>query len=137
MAVSELLFGPNITGFRDTLEGAVAYNPLGCLVGRAWFGVGLPFRQRSGGTVEQNDGVGRRFTGLRGGTEGAGLDPFGLGAVLIAWSITFATLVSAPAIMRVLKQRGSRAVERLMGMLLVMLSVQMFLNGLTEYFRHH
>ncbi len=61
----------------------------------------------------------------------------GLGAVLIAWSITFATLVSAPAIMRVLKQRGSRAVERLMGMLLVMLSVQMFLNGLTEYFRHH
>ncbi len=61
----------------------------------------------------------------------------GLGAVLIAWGITFATLVSAPAIMRALKQRGSRAVERLMGMLLVMLSVQMFLNGLSEYFRHH
>jgi multiple antibiotic resistance protein len=35
--------------------------------------------------------------------------------------------------MRVLRQRGSRAVERLMGMLLVMLSVQMFLNGLREY----
>ena len=61
----------------------------------------------------------------------------GLGAVLIAWGITFVTLVSAPAIMRVLKQRGSRAVERLMGMVLVMLSVQMFLNGLSEYFRHH
>ena len=61
----------------------------------------------------------------------------GFCAVLIAWGITFCSLVSAPAIMRVLKQRGSRAVERLMGMLLVMLSVQMFLNGLSEYLKHH
>ena len=57
----------------------------------------------------------------------------GFWALLIAWAATFCTLVSAPAIMRVLRQRGSRAVERLMGMLLVMLSVQMFLNGLREY----
>jgi multiple antibiotic resistance protein len=57
----------------------------------------------------------------------------GLGAVLIAWGLTFCVLISAPAIVRILKQRGARAVERLMGMLLVMLSVQMFLNGLREY----
>jgi multiple antibiotic resistance protein len=57
----------------------------------------------------------------------------GFCALLIAWAATFCTLISAPAIMRVLRQRGSRAVERLMGMLLVMLSVQMFLNGLREY----
>jgi multiple antibiotic resistance protein len=57
-------------------------------------------------------------------------------AVLIAWGITFLTLISAPLIMPVLKQRGARAVERLMGMMLVMLSVQMFLNGLGEYLRH-
>ena len=57
----------------------------------------------------------------------------GLWAVLIAWVVSFVTLVSAPAIVRILKQRGARAVERLMGMLLVMLSVQMFLNGLREY----
>ena len=57
----------------------------------------------------------------------------GFWALLIAWATTFCTLVSAPAIMRVLRPRGSRAVERLMGMLLVMLSVQMFLNGLREY----
>lgn len=57
----------------------------------------------------------------------------GLWAVLIAWGVSFVTLVSAPAIVRILKQRGARAVERLMGMLLVMLSVQMFLNGLREY----
>ncbi len=61
----------------------------------------------------------------------------GFCAVLVAWGITLFTLVSAPFIMRVLKQRGSRAVERLMGMMLVMLSVQMFLNGLSEYLRHH
>jgi multiple antibiotic resistance protein len=58
----------------------------------------------------------------------------GFWALLVVWTITFATLVSAPIIMRVLQQRGTRAVERLMGMLLVMLSVQMFLNGLREYF---
>ena len=57
-------------------------------------------------------------------------------AVCIAWGISFFTLLSAPLIMRVLKQRGSRAVERLMGMMLVMLSVQMFLNGLREYLSH-
>lgn len=58
----------------------------------------------------------------------------GFWALLAVWTITFATLVSAPVIMRILQQRGTRAVERLMGMLLVMLSVQMFLNGLREYF---
>lgn len=59
-----------------------------------------------------------------------------LWAVLIAWVVSFFTLLSSPFIMRVLKQRGSRAVERLMGMMLVMLSVQMFLNGLREYLSH-
>lgn len=54
-------------------------------------------------------------------------------AVLIAWSIVFCTLMAAPFIMRCLQERGARAVERLMGMLLVMLAVQMFLNGLGEY----
>jgi multiple antibiotic resistance protein len=60
----------------------------------------------------------------------------GLWAVLIVWVATFATLISAPAIMRAIKERGARAVERLMGMLLVMLAVQMFLNGLGEYLSH-
>ena len=57
----------------------------------------------------------------------------GVGAVLIAWGIAFCALLAAPAIMTLLRERGARAVERLMGMLLVMLSVQMFLNGLREY----
>jgi len=37
--------------------------------------------------------------------------------------------------MKILHERGARAVERLMGMLLVMLAVQMFLNGLSDYLR--
>ena len=38
-----------------------------------------------------------------------------------------------PALGRILRERGARAVERLMGMILVMLAVQMFLNGLRDY----
>jgi multiple antibiotic resistance protein len=57
----------------------------------------------------------------------------GLWAVLLSWVVVFCTLIVAPAIMKVLRERGARAVERLMGMLLVMLAVQMFLNGLREY----
>jgi multiple antibiotic resistance protein len=57
-------------------------------------------------------------------------------ALLIAWGLTAAVLLSAPAIARVLKEKGSLAVERLMGMLLVMVAVQMFLNGIEHYLKH-
>jgi multiple antibiotic resistance protein len=57
----------------------------------------------------------------------------GFWAILIVWVVSFLTLTSAPAILRTIKENGARAVERLMGMLLVMLAVQMFLNGLGEY----
>ena len=57
-------------------------------------------------------------------------------ALLTAWGITAAVLLCAPAIARVLKERGAMAVERLMGMLLVMIAVQMFLNGLEFYLKH-
>jgi multiple antibiotic resistance protein len=56
-----------------------------------------------------------------------------LPALAVAWAVTFACLASAPTLARILRERGARAVERLMGMLLVMLAVQMFLNGLHEY----
>lgn len=54
-------------------------------------------------------------------------------ALLIAWTITAAVLMCSPAIARLLKEKGCAAVERLMGMLLVMIAVQMFLNGLKRY----
>jgi multiple antibiotic resistance protein len=59
-----------------------------------------------------------------------------LPALLVAWAVTFVCLVSAPRLVKILRERGARAVERLMGMLLVMLAVQMFLNGLREYLGH-
>lgn len=58
-----------------------------------------------------------------------------LAALLIAWGVTAAVLLCAPAIARVLKEKGSMAVERLMGMLLVMVAVQMFLNGIEFYLK--
>lgn len=51
-------------------------------------------------------------------------------AVTIAWALTAAILLAAPFFYRILRQRGLIAMERLMGMLLVMISVQMLTNGL-------
>lgn len=59
-----------------------------------------------------------------------------LTALLVAWAITAVVLLCAPAISRILKEKGATAVERLMGMLLVMISVQMFLNGVERYLKH-
>jgi multiple antibiotic resistance protein len=59
-----------------------------------------------------------------------------LTALVSAWAITAAVLLCAPAIGRILKEKGSMAVERLMGMLLVMVAVQMFLNGIEFYLKH-
>jgi multiple antibiotic resistance protein len=53
-----------------------------------------------------------------------------VGAVLLAWGITAAVLLSAPALFRLLRERGLQAIARLMGMLLIMIAVQMVLNGL-------
>jgi multiple antibiotic resistance protein len=52
-------------------------------------------------------------------------------ATVCAWALTAAVLLCAPLIARLLRDRGTLAVERLMGMILVMISVQMFLDGLT------
>jgi multiple antibiotic resistance protein len=51
-------------------------------------------------------------------------------AVTIAWAITAIILVSSTFFYRILGERGLIAMERLMGMLLVMVAVQMLLNGL-------
>lgn len=56
-------------------------------------------------------------------------------ALLIAWGITSLILLASPFVQKVLKDRGLIAMERLMGMILVALSVQMFLNGVAEYLK--
>ncbi len=51
-------------------------------------------------------------------------------AILLAWGLTAAVLLAAPFLYRLLRERGLQAVARLMGMLLIMIAVQMVLNGL-------
>lgn len=54
-------------------------------------------------------------------------------ALFIAWSATAVILFSATYLYKLLGQQVLTAVERLMGMLLVALSVQMFLDGVRAY----
>lgn len=55
------------------------------------------------------------------------------GAVVTAWFISSVTLLLSQYIIKFLGNRGAVALERLMGMLLILISVQMFLNGLKSY----
>jgi len=54
-------------------------------------------------------------------------------ALLIAWAIATVLLTVSPFLMRAFGDRGLRALERLMGMLLVLLATQMLLNGVREF----
>jgi multiple antibiotic resistance protein len=53
-----------------------------------------------------------------------------LTAIFSAWLLSTVILLSAPFFARILRRRGLMAVERLMGMLLIVVAVQMFLDGL-------
>lgn len=54
-------------------------------------------------------------------------------AVTLAWALSGAILLSSTFLYRLLRERGLMALERLMGMLLVMIAVQMFMNGVRTY----
>jgi multiple antibiotic resistance protein len=54
-------------------------------------------------------------------------------ALVIAWAVTTLILTASPFLLRVLGDRGLRALERLMGMLLVLLATQLLLNGVREF----
>lgn len=53
--------------------------------------------------------------------------------LLLAWGISAAILLSAPFFYRLLRERGLSAIERLMGMLLIMISVQMLMDGIKSF----
>jgi len=55
-------------------------------------------------------------------------------SALIAWAATFVVLFSSTFLIRFLTRRGLVAIERLMGMVLVALAVQLFLDGVSSYF---
>lgn len=56
-------------------------------------------------------------------------------ALFIAWILATVILVVSPLILRFLGDRGLKAIERLMGMLLILIAIQMFLNGLSQYLK--
>jgi len=54
-------------------------------------------------------------------------------ALFIAWLGTAVIMTASPFLIRFLGDRGSRAFERLMGMLLILLATQMLLNGIAAF----
>ncbi|GAA0211660.1 YhgN family NAAT transporter [Kangiella japonica] len=54
-------------------------------------------------------------------------------ALFLSWVVTTILLVLSPRILSVIGQRGSRALERLMGMILIILATQMLLNGIRDF----
>ncbi|MCV2402825.1 hypothetical protein OFY17_07995 [Marinomonas sp. C2222] len=57
-------------------------------------------------------------------------------AISAAWGISVVILAMAPLLNKILKEKGLAALERLMGMLLLMMSVQMLVNGVRSLFTH-
>ncbi|MCL1138318.1 YhgN family NAAT transporter [Shewanella pneumatophori] len=57
-------------------------------------------------------------------------------ALVSAWGVSAVILLFYKLFTKVLGEKGLTAVERLMGMVLVMISVQMFLDGIANYISH-
>ena len=55
------------------------------------------------------------------------------GAIVTAWFLSGLVLFIAQKFLRLLGEKGTIALERMMGMVLIMISVQMFMNGLAGY----
>ncbi|PCI39742.1 MAG: hypothetical protein COB50_00755 [Thiotrichales bacterium] len=55
-------------------------------------------------------------------------------ALILAWSVCTAILLCSDLLRKILKERGLMAIERLMGLILVTMATQMFLNGIKHFF---
>lgn len=58
-----------------------------------------------------------------------------LGAILLAWFASLLVLICAPFLQKILGWRGITAMERLMGLILILIAVQMFLSGFKGCFQ--
>lgn len=56
-------------------------------------------------------------------------------ALLLAWLATTILLIGSSQLMRLIGTRGSRAMERLMGMILVIFATQMLLDGVRDFIK--
>jgi multiple antibiotic resistance protein len=58
-----------------------------------------------------------------------------LPAIFIAWSASLAVLIFSPLLSKMLGKKGILALEKLMGLIMVLISVQMFLEGIKTFFQ--
>lgn len=58
-----------------------------------------------------------------------------VGAILLAWAASLLILLASSYLEKLLTWRGIVAIERLMGLILTLISVQMFLTGLAAFLR--
>jgi multiple antibiotic resistance protein len=56
-----------------------------------------------------------------------------ISAILIAWFFTTIILIGAPFLQKILGEKGLIALERLMGLILILIAVQMFLDGVSGF----
>lgn len=60
--------------------------------------------------------------------------PIWAGAVFLAWLVTGVVLMSAVRFSQVLGRRGLTAIQRLMGMILTAIAINMMMTGIREFF---
>jgi len=54
-------------------------------------------------------------------------------AILLAWLANVVIYMFMPLLKKILRERGLKACERLMGLILILISVQMFMDGIRMY----
>jgi len=60
-----------------------------------------------------------------------------MGAILIAWIASLIILLGSSLLKKMLGWRGILALERLMGLILILIAVQMFMSGLGSFMARH
>lgn len=60
-----------------------------------------------------------------------------IGAILMAWTATLIVLLLSTFLKKILGGKGIMALERLMGLVLALISIQMFLNGVSGFMAHN
>src|SRR5690606_41781210 len=60
--------------------------------------------------------------------------PTWLAAILLAWSAAAVILLASASLQKLLGERGLTAIERLMGMILIIVAMEMLLNGVRNFF---
>jgi multiple antibiotic resistance protein len=58
-----------------------------------------------------------------------------MGAILISWAASLLVLLSSSILQKILGWKGIIAIERLMGLVLALIAIQMFLSGISSFIK--